>query len=428
MNSLVLFSRRFLSLTSQSRPLLRFCPLSCLPTGDALLTSLPCHCSLNRIFFTSAHRSEVSRSNAVDNRSKVKQFVNSKVKKRSRKTSLSSLKNLLYSSNTKTAKKDFQDKSTFDSLIAKTLEEMPLYSSNQLVSLLKCLQKVHMRSPQLVESIAVNLSNKASELTLETASGVLKTLRDQGLSNWADKMSTSLMDQLLTALSEEENIHPSTVASILEVAEWPSNMHALLEEYVLANVEQFTLHSLSQTLTFMMRKQCITRPVLHRSASVIRNQLQKNLQSADLSAVGTLFWLYGKLTHYDEGLFSSLEQLLQEDKCLNSWFVTTTVWSCAKVRYYNPVVMDKIATYSLRHLEKFSFHDMSNLVYSIASLNYPHEKLFTAVATKMAEAPSSRGNEQAFWILLWASMVFGNYNKTVLSRVLNSDFFEGSLS
>ena len=349
----------------------------------------------------------------------------SEPKEKKRRSSLTSLKNFLYS--TKVDKKKLQNESKLEHLITMTSKDLSLYSTSQLVSLLKCLQKVRFHSPGLLESIAVSLSNRPSELSLEAAAGVVRTFRDQGLVDLADRISSLLMDRLLTVLEGEEDIHPRTVTSLLEGRDWPPNMDTRLEEYVLSKAEGFSLHSLSRTLTFMLRKRCITRPVLEKCADMAQKHLERDFHSVDYSDVGTVFWVYGKLSHYNPGLFQSLTKVFQkdDDKRLSSWFVTTVVWSCAKVRYYDPVIMNTTAQYSLRHLKKFSFHDLSNLVYSFGALSHPHDELFGAVASKMVEAKSTKGNEQAFWVLAWASMVLGVYDKKVLSRVLNPEFMEG---
>lgn len=349
----------------------------------------------------------------------------SKPNKKRRQSSLSGLKNLLYSINI--GKKQLEDESKLQQLITKTSEEVPLYSASQLVSLLKCLQKVRFHSPKLLKSIATNLSSRPSELSLDAAAGAVRTFRDQGLTDLADRMSSSLMDRLLADLEGGGDIHPRTVTSFLEIHDWPPNMATSLEGYVLSKAESFGLHSLSRTLTFMLRKHCITRPVLTKCADVVQTQLENELAIVDYSDVGTVFWVYGKMFHHDDGLFQSLGKLFQQDddKRLTPWFVTTAVWSCAKVRHYDPDVMDAAAQFSLRHLEKFSFHDLSNLVYSYGALNHRHNELFSAVTSRMTEARSSRGNEQAFWVLTWASMVLGVYDRKLLSRVLNPDFMEG---
>ena len=87
--------------------------------------------------------------------------------------------------------------------------------------------------------------------------------------------------------------------------------------------------------------------------------------------------------------------------------------------------MEFIAHYSLRNLNNFTFHDLSNLVYTFGYLNHPHRELFAAVTERFVRTEGTRHTEQAHWVFVWACMVLGVYDTRVLSKVLNSEFIEG---
>ena len=282
------------------------------------------------------------------------------------------------------------------------------------------MTKVKFQPPQLLERIIASLIQRSSELTLSEASSVVRVYRKLGLESKADELSRLFSDGLLHALTKGDYLHPWTVVNLSDSQTWTPDFVVAIQNYALAHSERFSFQSIMELLTLMLRKNATTYTVRHKCADVAKTLIDSLPKSiASYNEIGKLFWVYG-------GLFETLERVLQvEDRHLSPFCVTTLAWSCARVRYYNPDLMEFIAHYSLCNLNTFTFHDLSNLVYTFGYLNHPHRELFAAVTERFVRTEGTRNTEQAHWVFVWACMVLGVYDTSVLSKVLNSEFIEG---
>ena len=346
--------------------------------------------------------------------------------KTSPKTLLSALKEHLYT-DFKDRKQLFNSDSEIESLVQATSKELHLYTVHELLSLLNCLTKVKFQPPQLLERLIASLIQHSSKLTLSEASSVVQIYRKLSLKSKADELSQLFSDKLLRTLTKGDYLHPWTVVNLSDCQTWTPDLVTAVQNYALAHSERFSFQSIMELLTLMLRKNATTYTVRHKCADVAKiliDSLPKSI--ASYNEIGKLFWVYGKCTHHHGGLFETLEKVLQvEDRHLSPFCVTTLAWSCARVRYYNPDLMEFIAHYSLRNLNSFTFHDLSNLVYTFGYLNHPHRELFAAVTERFVRTEGTRNTEQAHWVFVWACMVLGVYDTRVLSKVLNSEFIEG---
>ena len=308
-----------------------------------------------------------------------------------------------------------------------TLDKVSVYhnESSDVVSLLEVCQHGDFKIHKLVKLLGNLLAQHSNDLCPQSLSKVVTCLRELHEEELANVILMSSSEQILSERAQD--LSHDLIMSLVTSNHMNAHIAQLLGDYVVTKIPTLNFKFLIQLLSEMLQHRCLSRSVLTSSAeaacSLIKNEPgeMRNLN------LGKLFWVFGKFPHYDEQLCRSVSQFIVngKDRQFNPWMLTSIVWYFARVRYYDPVVMETIAQYALRHINRFIFRDLSNLVYSFGSLNHIHHELMSAVAKRLIDEPSTRNNEQTYWMFVWASMVMDVHYSGVLSRVLTEDFIEG---
>lgn len=269
------------------------------------------------------------------------------------------------------------------------------------------------------------LAQCSKDLSPESLSKVVTCLRELHEEELANVFLISTAKQIL--IEGAQDLSQDQIVSLVTSNRINKHVRQLLGDYIVMKIPTLNFNFLAQLLSDMLQHGCLTQSVLTASAEAACNRIKNEPGEMRYVKLGKLFWVLGKFQHYNEHLCHTVSRFILNgrDKYFNQFLMTIIVWYFARVRYYDPKVMNTIAQYALRHINSYSFLNLSNLVYSFGSLNHPHHELMTAVAERLIEEPSTDNNEQTYWMFVWASMVMDVHSTGVLSRVLNEDFIEG---
>ena len=248
---------------------------------------------------------------------------------------------------------------------------------------------------------------------------------------------SELIQLLLTKSSELSNTDDISTAIVplqelllhtLKCKQKTAEETKLLKEFVHSNIKLLNIKFLPLLLATLLKNNCISMPILEESTAIFSELLKNDLEKYQNVNFGQAFWLLGRCFYYSEQLCEALSEIFKgPGSVLNPWLVSNIAWYCARVRFYNPALLDDIATYTLANICKFNYHDLSNVVYSFGYLNHPHPALMDAVGERLEGESNTEGNEQVYWVYVWSSLVLDMLRVGVLERVLNEEFIQGRL-
>lgn len=99
--------------------------------------------------------------------------------------------------------------------------------------------------------------------------------------------------------------------------------------------------------------------------------------------------------------------------------------ACKSQRYYNPLLMSHAGKYVIANLKHFDQNEVGTIVHAYARLNHPLPHLIPEVERLILTKHPSNVSSHLLWNLAWSGMVFSEYPKEILTRILTDDYIEG---
>lgn len=99
--------------------------------------------------------------------------------------------------------------------------------------------------------------------------------------------------------------------------------------------------------------------------------------------------------------------------------------ACKSQRYYNPLLMSHAGKFVMDNLKHFNQNELGAIVHAYAKLNHPLPRLIPEVESLVLAKHPSNVSSHLLWNLAWSGMVFSDYPKDVLTRILTDEYIEG---
>ena len=196
----------------------------------------------------------------------------------------------------------------------------------------------------------------------------------------------------------------------------PESVVPNIHEYFESNLAKFNIHSISVILWVLTKHGEIEEGLLakaaHRAAKLLREDSSIAPQSLSM-----LCWVLGTLGKYQEDFFQAVSYFVC-NRCSRKEprMFASVAWSCAKVAYYDPELMDCIATYVMGSIEKFTQIDLGNVAYSFGYLNHKSTELLVKLSDHLLSQPGMDSNTQSLGNATWACLIHSIEHRALFER------------
>lgn len=161
------------------------------------------------------------------------------------------------------------------------------------------------------------------------------------------------------------------------------------------------------------------------SAEIISMLRGGSLGKNDLQAIAQVLQLLsGSHTcYYNQEFMDSLSAVLlkTEDENVLCSLLPPFLSSCRLLRYYSRPLFTHAGKFVVDNTENFSSKQLDAIVHACARLNHHVPHLVPAVESSLMKRPESVPS-CVFWNLAWAGMVFSEYPKEMLARILTDKY------
>ena len=354
--------------------------------------------------------------------------------------------------------------------------EVPRMEANSAIMCLYNCAQFDQRDAAFFTTLLKVCEQQADSIPPKAFGILLWSLHKLGFYEDAQPLVTKVVRRFHTILLSEGRFKPQAFANVLWVLAtthtWPPNLSQPVMAYVAAHTVEFDFHSLSIVLwslttaavplpcNFMglPRDQAgdpaadiagqspgvgvaggvaidtqVTRSQpaainLMAHAGEAAAQLMKSEPLAVIS-LAHCCWAFGTAPLYHKEFFSTLSQRLQKEPpssfSLTPRLLSMVSWACARVGFYDPSLLDMIASVALSKLHEFNTQDLGNLSFCFSCLNHPRTDLLSAISQRMSSRPDMIVDDQACMLVATACLTHRLYPQELLQRLMEPSRIEG---
>lgn len=168
---------------------------------------------------------------------------------------------------------------------------------------------------------------------------------------------------------------------------------------------------------------------INTELATILTRPQQNVY--ELHAIAKFIRLFGHFRPcpYNQTFFDTLSDVLSKtkDETVLKIILPSFMWVCGRRHYYPATLMSNTSQYLLDSLHEFTTTDVSMLVHSYGKLNHHLPGLVGRVEQWFLKRDEMAFENHLPWNLAWVGMVFGEFPKEMLVRMLNDEYIEGNL-
>ena len=315
----------------------------------------------------------------------------------------------------------------FESFWKQLVNEIPTMSANTAIKCLYNCAQYDFKHQQLVSSLIDVCSQKSKSIPSISIGILLWSLKR------LDMISCPYIKPLLihciahfhAKLCSGGRFKTHSLANILWVLASTGNLPEHVGQKVIdclpQYMQEFDLHSLSLCLWSLTTSSITLPPALLNSAGNVAAkylQSQKNIQN-----IVHCCWAFASAEYYHDSFCNTLSQLIlrepQNSSLLTARLLSSVVWMCAKVSYYNPALMDHVANLAHDRLQYFNAQDLGNLMYAYTQLNHPDKRLVMNVTQQFMSDDKLLCDDDACVSITWANVSIHEYPIRLLQHIMN---------
>ena len=305
-------------------------------------------------------------------------------------------------------------------------KEVPSMSANTAIKCLYNCAQFDLKHQPLALSLVDVCTQKSKSIPPVSIGILLWSLKRLDLfsSSSARPLITYVIDLFHTELCSGERFKPSALSNILWVLASTGNLTRYISNRVTDSlpqyIQEFDFHSLSLCLWSLTTSGAtLSQPLLDAAGSAATKFLEEERNVQNMVHCS---WAFGSAEYYHKQYCSTLSQvILKEPKnssLLTPRLLSSVVWMCAKVGYYDPALLDYIACLTLHKLCHFNAQDLGNLTYAYAQLNHPHREFIKAITTRFVSDSELLRDDHACVSIAWANLAIGEYPLPLLKHLM----------
>ena len=341
------------------------------------------------------------------------------------------LDNLLTAASKSNSTADISSDARCRKFLDHVVQEVPNFTADTVVSCFYACGKHDFRETRLLSALCDAIVEKFHSIPTEKLDSIYQVLKRLKLKKKSEQISKVAAERVFSS-----NVRSATTAcfstatvtslvhSICIGGAWSKEYSLPLNSYVNTRLSEFKPRDLFFLLEDLIR-QGAAEELLWSVGEMVAGWIM--MTQLDPSGLTRVCWLYGKALVYHTAVFEALhEKIVSVDKqSLSPRLLATAAWAFARVRFYSPALMERIAVLSLATLNKFKFsQNLSMLAYAFAYLNHPHKELLSAISEKVCANQKFLSNSHACHNIAWACMVVGLYPRKLLEHVFTSTSFD----
>ena len=305
-------------------------------------------------------------------------------------------------------------------------EEVPSMSANTAIKCLYNCAQFDLKHQPLALSLVDVCTQKSKSIPPVSIGILLWSLKrlDLIFSSSAGPLVAYVIDLFHAKLCSGERFRPPTLSNILWVlastGNLPTHISARVTDCLPQYMQEFDFHSLSLCLWSLTTSGATLSPQLLGAAGSAATKFLK--EQRNVQNIVHCSWAFGSAEFYHRQYCNTLSQVILKEPrtspMLTPRLVSSVVWMCAKVGYYDPALLDYVASLTLHKLCHFNAQDLGNLTHAFAQLNHPHPELIKAITTQFVSDSEMLGDDHACVSVAWANIAIGEYPLPLLKHLM----------
>lgn len=318
------------------------------------------------------------------------------------------------------------DLSRFQMFLQHLSDEVPSMSANTAIKCLYNCAQFDFKHQALAASLIDVCTQKSKSIPSVSFGILLWSLKRLDLisSSRVRPLVSHVINRFHAKLCAGERFKPQTFSNILWVlastGNLPDNVSEKVTDCLPQYIGEFDFHSLSLCLWSLTTSGAdLGQQLLDSAANVASEVLQKqrNVQNTVHCC-----WTFASAEFYHESYCKALSETILQEPSGSAFFtprlLSCVAWTCAKVSYYDPPLLDYIARLALEKLYHFNAQDLGNLAYAYAHLNHPHQELVRAVTARFVSDRNLMNDDHACVSIAWANLAIGDYPLPLLEHMM----------
>uniref|UniRef100_A0A1X7U652 RAP domain-containing protein n=1 Tax=Amphimedon queenslandica TaxID=400682 RepID=A0A1X7U652_AMPQE len=320
----------------------------------------------------------------------------------------------------------------FQKLCNDIMGDLHLFSLPDLVQLLSCFSKlrtnINPRAADTVLSLIEESGKSLSELPPQDIGSIIKSLAFFNIRTGR----TELIDHIVAIVvyqltSETFDCHVSlrrVCRGFAILGRWPKELTDPLLEYLYRSIDVMDDFSVATIIWSLQKSNIPLEDWIFEKASTLI------LESESTIVVSFLLWVSGKSLHYyNKEFYDKMKEILlssDSEHWCDPRLLSHMLWMLAKVRHYDPVLLDRAAEVALPLLYRMESQSLSLFVYVYGFFNHPSPALFKALEELLVSNRSTYElqGSQAFTIILWSFLVLELYPVPLIEQVFKDEFIK----
>ncbi|XP_011406001.1 PREDICTED: uncharacterized protein LOC105313906 [Amphimedon queenslandica] len=322
----------------------------------------------------------------------------------------------------------------FQKLCNDIMGDLHLFSLPDLVQLLSCFSKlrtnINPRAADTVLSLIEESGKSLSELPPQDIGSIIKSLAFFNIRTGR----TELIDHIVAIVvyqltSETFDCHVSlrrVCRGFAILGRWPKELTDPLLEYLYRSIDVMDDFSVATIIWSLQKSNIPLEDWIFEKASTLI------LESESTIVVSFLLWVSGKSLHYyNKEFYDKMKEILlssDSEHWCDPRLLSHMLWMLAKVRHYDPVLLDRAAEVALPLLYRMESQSLSLFVYVYGFFNHPSPALFKALEELLVSNRSTYElqGSQAFTIILWSFLVLELYPVPLIEQVFKDEFIKAN--
>ena len=322
---------------------------------------------------------------------------------------------------------------TFKKLSDDIMRDVHLLSLPDLVQLLfyfgKLKTNINPKAADTVLSLIEESGESLSQLPPKGIGSIVKSLTllniNTGWTDLIDHIVAIVAHQLTSGTFDCYISLKEICRGFAVLGRWPKELTDPVLGYLYRSIDLMDDYSVAIIIWSLQKSNIPIEDWLFKKASTLI------LESEDTSVVSHLLWASGKSMHYyNKEFYDKMREILLSSQSKH-WYrprlLSDLLWMLARVRHYDPILLDKAAEVAIPLLCRMEPQDLSKFVYAYGFFNHHSPALFEALEELLVSYDSTYAlrNPLAFSTILWSFLVLELYPVPLIEQVFKDEFIRG---
>ena len=322
---------------------------------------------------------------------------------------------------------------TFKKLSDDIMRDVHLLSLPDLVQLLSCFGELRTSiSPRAADTVLSLIEESGANfyrLWHEDIGSIVNSLAlfniRTGRTELIDNIVAVLKKRLAFRTYEQHNWLKEICRGFAVLGRWPEKLTDPVLGYLYRSIDLMDDYSVAIIIWSLQKSNIPIEDWLFEKASSLI------LKTRHTSVVSHLLWASGKSMHYyNKEFYDKMREILlssQSKHWCNPRLLSHMLWMLARVRHYDPILLDRAAEVISPQLCRMEPQDLSNSIYTYGFFNHHSPALFEALEELLVSYGNAYAlrNSLAFSIILWSFLVLELYPVPLIEQVFKDEFIRG---